>query len=586
MRKQAQLTGTEHDRVVHAREVMGLWSKARQALRLYAPGHPSAQTALERFAARARSALSLSGSLRFAITDAALLVDGEPVTARDAPSEENVARRLFRGGIRELMLDVAASQDECQRLGLLLHTLLDQDGLDPATALSRAELAHVGWQAMNILAEAWEVPEWLSKDALGTLEEMNRDVDALVSGLEAQGAAELLRFELSDGASEAQEVGQVELEESHALWDLDVFPVAQADKDALRQEVGAWGPDRLLRFLVDAALDGLAYAPAELGRETVAWALRQAFENALAARDLRLVRELLVRLRQELDLLEDERDEVLLREVDAWLGTGERLERLVEVALAGGVGGGEALCGILELLGPLGTEAAVATFSRATEKELEERLLRHLAAHASDRLDLLEWLIDPAGRASKVRSVLFMVSKTVKEPAALDKLLRRGCEHHDEQVKGYAEHLWRTLTPRGRLTGAREALKAPARDARLAAIRSVVEAGDTEAVHTLLQQGDDPGFLDKDKEERQAVVEALAALGGSRVADWLEGWATRSAWVVFKRDAVKETKELCQRAHAAMLERRRTGKVTRPLPRPDGPAKGDSQRLPKLDKRP
>ena len=543
---------TEQERVWFAREVFTLFVKCFTNLKLYPHHHVHVRDSMEAFVSRLRSYVALHGTLRVQITQANLVVEEQPVYGEDNRNE-NLAFRLYVDGLREISIQNGVTAEEAQKLAHVFYQVIVEPRVDTTLLLWEAEFLNIEYQAINSLSEAWDQPDYLNNDSLKLLRDMNRNVDEIVAEITAGAhARNTYNFELTDGAAEMDEMRRLaEQAEAKEGDKEDIFDVAEEALDAFRKECSAWGPDRMLKVLVEASLDGLMLQPDLVGRENVGWLLREAVEMALRTNDMDLLSTLLTRYEGELELTEEEEDEAAFRSVFDWLAQEENLDRLIAQAKGQGLGGPKAFTRILGLLGDNGLKAAVKAYLDAEgNKELREALIGFLNENLSQDPRALLPLLAPERDAETVRSALFVVSKQrALDMKLLEEMLNAARKHKDPKVQEYATHLWRTTTNEGQINSFLDALGAESKRDRLRAIEKLLEANHRPALDRLKKAVDHKNFLERDAEEKTAVMEAIRRLGGQAAIAFLQQQSQRST-TLFNRKAVQEIRDAANEALA------------------------------------
>ena len=542
-------TGTEQEKVWFAREVFNLFVKCFTNLKLYPHHHVHVRESMEAFVTRLRSYVKMHGVLRVQVSQASLNVDDQPVYEEENRTE-NLAFRLYVDGLRELSIQQGVTAEEAKKLAFIFYQVVIDPRADTTLLLWEAEFTNIEYQAINSLSEAWEQPDFLRSDSLKLLKDMNRNVDDIVAQITAGAhTRDTYAFELTDGAAEMDEMKRLAADASaNDEAKEDIFEVGEDALLAFQKECAAWGPDRLLKVLVEASLDGLMLQPELVGRENVAWLLREAVEMALRTSDMELLSTLLTRYEGELALLEEEEDEATFREVFAWLGQQENLDRLLALAKGQALGGPKAFVRILGLLGENGLHAAVKAYLEAPGKELREALL----AFVQERLHLAPSAILPLLEAERdpetVRSALFVVTKQRGLDMKLFELfLNTARKHKDPKVQEYATHMWRTSTQEGQVATQMDALGAESRRDRLVAIQKLVEWAHRPALDKLRKMVDHKSFLERDAEEKALTLEAIRRLGGKASIAFLQQQQQRTT-TLFNRKAVQEVRDAAAEA--------------------------------------
>jgi len=538
----------DQERLWFATEVFKLFEKAFTQLKLYPHDHKYCVDAVANFAKRLRSYTNMHDVLRLTVHQDTLTV-GDHVVYQAPSRTESVAFRLYVDGLRTLTIEKGVTTEEASRLAHVFYNAVVDPLVDATNLLWEGDFRHVDYQAINQLQDAWEQPDFLSSDSLRLLRDMNRNVDEIVDEITAGVEdRDTYSFEMTDGAAETDDLDDVaeQVDEAERAEDEDIFEIPPEALQAFVKEAASWRPDRLLQAVVEASLDGLALEPDMVGRDNVAWLLKEAVEMALRTEDMELLGTLLNRYEGELALAEEDEHEAVLRDVFAWMGQEENVARLVGLAKGSAVGGPSAFCRILGLIGPSGLKAGVETYLDSDSKELKDALLKFIAENlARDPRQLLP-LVDPERPADVVRSGLFLLSKQRDlDTQSLEELLNAGREHADPKVQEYATHLWRTMTVEGRVVTSIDALGSENPRDRARALRTIVEGRHTEAIPRLKEVIASGPFVSWETKERHAYLSALRELGGKTSVAFLQQQASRSTGL-FNRKKAKEIREMAQ----------------------------------------
>ena len=286
--------------------------------------------------------------------------------------------------------------------------------------------------------------------------------------------------------------------------------------------------------------------PDVIGRDNAVWLMREAVETALRGKDLELLSNLLTRYEGELALLEEPEEERPFRDVFTWMGEPENLARLTEMAKGQGLGGPQAFCRILGLLGTPGLDAAVEAYLDAEAKELKDALLGFVKSNLATNPMALSPLVSPERPAKVVSDGLFLLSKQrTMDPRALEALLNLARDHEDRKISEYATHLWRTMTEGGRIEGMVGALNSDSRRDRLRALQILVKANHQPALDTMRAVVESKDFLSRDQQERHAFLQAIRVLGGKGAIGFLQRQTQRST-TLFNRKAVNEIRAMAE----------------------------------------
>lgn len=542
----AKAAGGEQERVWFAREVITLFNKAFTNLKLYPHTHQHVRTALDAWSSRIRSYLSLHDVLRISVTQDTLVVDEQPVY--EAPSKnENLAFRLYIDGLRELSLTKGVTVAEAERLAHVFHQAIVDPRADTTMLLWESEFKSIDYVAINSLSEAWEQPDYLSQESMNLLKDMNKDVDAIVASLTAPGARNTYQFEVTDGAAEFERAKALEATGGEREEDGDIFEVPEEALLELQRDIGAWGPDRLLKALVEASLDGLALAREHVGGDLVQWLLRESIDTALRGKDMELLGAILTRLEGELQLTEEEEEEAIFKGLFEYMGQEQNIGRLTELAKGNALGGPKAFARILGLIGDGGLTAAAATFMLTKNKEMQDVLSAFISDNLHRNPKVLLPMLDPQVPGEVVRAALFIAGKKLKGKE-LEECLNLARKHQDPKIREYATHQWRTNTDEGRLQTFMGAIEtSEAKQDRLRAVQHITAASYKPALDVLKRVVESQAFVGRDADEKVAYMEAIRKLAGKAAIAFLQTQAGRST-LVFNRGKVQEIKDAAQKA--------------------------------------
>ncbi len=136
-------------------------SRAARSFVLYDPSNAVVRQLLGEYRDRARAALDRHGTLAFEVRPFEMAVAGE-VVYRELDREKSLAFRLFRDGVRRLMLLPEASWEELLQLLQILavrYTGVRQQEEDTVTLLRKAEFRGIRLEAVEGFTPAEENPE-------------------------------------------------------------------------------------------------------------------------------------------------------------------------------------------------------------------------------------------------------------------------------------------------------------------------------------------------------------------------------------------------------------------------------------------
>jgi hypothetical protein len=543
------MADANHEKVMFAREVFNLFAKAFTQLKLYPHDHTYCVSAIEDFSSRVRSYVNLHNVLRITVTQDTLAIgDAAVYTAEDR--KENLAFRLYVDGLREISISLGVTPEESERLCLVFYQAIVDPDSDSTLLMWEGDFSSIDYAAINSLTEAWESPDYFDNEQLDLLKKMNRDVDAIVNQLTQNDSRGTYSFELSDTGSELDSIQDFGDDDMEDREEEDIFAV---DDDALSEflrECALWGPDRMLKEVVEHALDGFAVDREIITRELMTWLLQEAAQMSLRSRDMDLLGSLLTRYETELSVLNNEDDVTLVKQVFAWLGRDENIDRLVAMALSGrAVGGPSAFAKILTAMGGPGVACGVLTYLQADSEEMRDALVTCLQGSVHKNPLALLPMLDPEQPPDVVKAGMFVINKAegAIKSKKLSALLSKCREHSDPEITKYATHLWRNNTREGKAAQLMDALMAEKRVERVRALQQLVRVAWHPAADRIKEVIADESFPRRDVHERGAFIEALRLLGGTTAAPFLEQQTKRKT-LVFNRKAIGEIRQFAQRA--------------------------------------
>lgn len=535
------------NRETDARDVMQQFVKCFTNLKLYPLEHAHCQASLGHFSSKLQRFLRRHEVLRLTVSQVALSTEGEIVYEPEQRAD-NLAFRLYVDGLRELTIRAGTTAKESERLAIVFYRAIADPSLDCTTLLWEADLAHIEYQALNALAEAWEQQDFLTSESLDLLESMNEDVEATAAALSA-GA---LSFELTDGAGEAAqpriEGTQIQAEEEGEF--LGANPEALR---AFRDDVLSWGPDRVLTQTIGIALDGLAQEPKIVTQGAVSWFLRESVELAIRSSDMESLGGLLERYHGELQLADEDEEEVFDYVFD-WVREEGNASRIVSMALNGALGGPAAFFRVSTFFGDDETRLVAAMLVAFKDtKDWRDALFDRLGKRAAAQPKSLEFLLETDHEALSV-GVLDLVGKHLKGDVLL-RLLEIGRNHPQPAAQAAAKKLWLEKTPAGQVDRFTRLLASKDRDERLAGLKGVVEIRHREACDQIKEIVSGSDFLGRDPEERRAFLTALRRLAGTASVAFLQKQTKRTTRL-FNRAAAKELRAQAE-AELEALKRER-----------------------------
>lgn len=540
------VTSAQPSREKDARDVMQQFVKCFTNLKLYPLEHAHCQASLGHFSSRLQRFLRRHEVLRLTISQVALATEGEIVYEAEQRSD-NLAFRLYVDGLRELTIRTGTTAKEAERLAIVFYRAIVDPSLDCTTLLWEADLAHIEYQALNALAEAWEQQDFLSEDALDLLESMNRDVEKTAAALQSGG----LSFELTDGAAEAT---GPQLQGTNIEADEGEFLGATPEElHSFRDDILSWGPDRLLRQTIATALDGMAQEPKIVTPESVSWFLRESVEVAIRSSDMESLGELLERYHGELQLADEDEEEVF-EYVFAWLREEENAGRVVNMALNGALGGPAAFFRVSKFFGEDETRLLAATLIAFRDtKDWRDALFERLGTQVAGQPKSLLFLLETDHEELALGTLALAGTRLTGE--ALEQVIEAGRQHPQPAAQKAARQLWLEKTPAGRIEISTKQLKSSDRQQRLLGLQAVLELrhkGVTELLKEIVSGND---FLTRDAEERRAFLSALRQLAGTASVAFLQKQTKRTTRL-FNRAAAKELRAQAQAELDALKKER------------------------------
>jgi hypothetical protein len=528
------------ERLSHAREVIRLLLKAHKMRRLYDAPHAYCVAATGELAASIRAFGRLHQTLRFEVKRDALVFDDTRVY-EEANREANIAFGIFLGGVRSIAFHDVDGDELTDLLGMLADR---RDDKDIAAALWERELTTIDCVCLDELSEGWDAPEDLPHEALERLREMNERADRIIDGLKRRkllGEGGVL-YEVTDTAEEFERLDAVPLDDRDR-GPLDDLGHGAAERiRSFLEQAQAYDHAALLSRMVEVAQDGLALRPDAIGAQGAAWLLEEAPSAALRRNDLSLYVDLLSRYGE----LRPDADPAVARPLDRALeaaSAAERLDALVAMGTSG-TAGPAAFCKLLRLLGKAGVAPAVTAYLKASGAELHAALNRLLSEQVALAPMELGRLLAPEAPAETARWALFLASKNLTVEAA-EPLYQLGRLHPAKEAHEYANFLWRTTTTQGRLRAFLDALDAPDVPERLRAATTIGRTRDPTAAEAIKKVINDPSFLGRTLEEKQAFFSAAIALDPERAKEFLLQQTLRQGGLMRKGQAA-EVKELAE----------------------------------------
>lgn len=540
------VASTQPSREKDARDVMQQFVKCFTNLKLYPLEHAHCQASLGHFSSRLQRFLRRHEVLRLTVSQVALATEGEIVYEAEQRSD-NLAFRLYVDGLRELTIRTGTTAKEAERLAIVFYRAIVDPSLDCTTLLWEADLAHIEYQALNALAEAWEQQDFLSDEALELLESMNRDVEKTAAALSSGG----LSFELTDGAAEASgptlQGTNIEADEGEFLG------ATPEELRSFRDDILSWGPDRLLRQTIATALDGLAQEPKIVTPEAVSWFLRESVEVAIRSSDMESLGELLERYHGELQLA-DEDEEDVFEYVFAWVRQEENAGRVVNMALNGALGGPAAFFRVSKFFGEDETRLLAATLLAFRDtKDWRDALFERLGTQVAGQPKSLLYLLE-TDHEELALGTLALAGAHLKGKA-LEQVIEAGREHPQPAAQKAARQLWLDKTPAGRIEISTKQLKSSDRQERIRGLQAVLELGHKGVTELLKEIVSGNDFLTRDAEERQAHLTVLRKLAGTASVAFLQKQTKRTTRF-FNRSAAKEFRAQAQAELDALKKER------------------------------
>jgi len=530
-----------------ARDVMQQFVKCFTNLKLYPLEHAHCRASLGHFSSRLQRFLRRHEVLRLTVSQVALATEGEVVYEADQRSD-NLAFRLYVDGLREITIRTGTTAKESERLAIVFYRAIVDPSLDCTTLLWEADLAHIEYQALNALAEAWEQQDFLDADSLELLESMNQDVEQTAASL-AEGG---LSFELTDGAAEASqpriEGTTIQAEEG------EFFGAKPEELRAFQDDVLSWGPDRLLRQTIATALDGLSQEPEIITQGGVSWFLRESLEVAIRSSDMESLGELLERYHGELQLADEDEEEVF-EYVFEWIRQEENAGRIVNMALNGALGGPSAFFKVSNFFGDDETRLLAATLVAFRDtKDWRDAIFERLGSKVSSQPKSVEFLLQTDHEEVAVGALALAGAKLKGD--ALLRVIEIGREHPQPAAQKAAHALYLEKTPAGQIKVYTGKLASSDRDQRLLGLAGLVELQHKPAAEMIKKIVSGSDFLNRDKNERQAFLSALRVLAGTASVAFLQTQTKRTTRL-FNRAAAKELRAQAE-AELAALKRDRS----------------------------
>lgn len=504
----------EKAEVLSATMVVQALVKAERGFALYLPNNPLYEKFFEDFRRRLEEHLEQFGPLSLDLAHDSILFLGETIYAHE-DRRENLAFRMFADGIRTFAFDRGVEPWEVRTLiEALRQAAADTGEDDVVTYLWSADLQHVRY-------ELAEVPLGESGAAsLGT-----GSLSAAPADREAQeGVIRSFAAELAAGppAPPVLPLPQriFHLEE-HEIAVLQELVAAEQHRTPLEDVAGILeaviaAEDEMIvleefleivaRLCGDLLLTGrIDYAARLVGVLSRVGALPGLPPGRAAA-------------------VEAARNRVITEDV---------IEGLTRLFSAGDTVDREELRTLVTALGSGAIEPFCRILGEVNAKETRKVLVEALAETGRGSPDLfLPFLADP--RWYLVRNTIYILRRIGSPEAA--RAVRRCAGHQDPRVR---KEVLLYLEETGDSAGEPLLLGFLADEVsslRFAATRGLARRGSSAAAEHLLALANGPGFAERERAEREAVWEAIAAIAPERAFPLLRGLLLKRRWFAQGRE--------------------------------------------------
>ncbi len=477
---------------------------------------------LEQKAARALE----DGPFTVRVAPFGLVWKGAPVTPED--KRPPYFFRLFCDGVRELTFKPGIEPGE-------LRALVDVLGADPrageddlVTLLWKAELAHVGYYAVDALAEAATA----AAGAEDLVDEAAARLDASEGEAELRLTSDDIRLlrpeDLVDWVREAR------------------APAAPSgpEADLARRLREGWRSDADIGRFLDVAARAGGLRPGASGSPMVV----EVFEALLRSGDLDGIR-------AALRFLARDEPEAVVRALRHELLSPDRVAPLAPVFAAHP----DELAAEVEALAAHARKGFVRLLTLLPPGPAEARLQAILEAAGVDLAPFYLKRLESEDEAAVLGAIAALGRIGSDEARAA---LTRALASNLTTVRRAAlEAMQGRYHPDARVALAR-ALRDPDKENRMLACRILAASGDTRVAWSLLSQAQRPGFRQADPDEQAAVFEALAAFRDPRLvghfAETLDERSLRRdpALVERQRRAVEALRQMGTDEARAALEKR------------------------------
>jgi len=531
-----------------AARALGEWlqqlARAIKTSRLYDASNPAIATLRRDLAAALEALLAQFGSVEMSFTPDSI-VSGETPLHLARSREDNLSLPFFRDGIRSMTIHPGITASEVGALldALLAVTKRGGEEVDLVTLLWESGLEHVTIRYVSTEGDVETggdagVESATGADAAGAVAPWPKpgtaEPSAAGGGSSAGGAAEITQDDT--GRSDDRVTSNRTRDLEKAFVELEIGGDSEVAR--FRTELEAEAAIPLARGVLGLMITCFRHATRESDRDELRLFVPRLLHDSVSHGEWAEARQCLYLLRDPhagRDLVADFQRDVARADSStsrsAWKvldhHSPEQHELFFELARE---------------LGPASTDWVMHGIAESQRQQLRRGLARTLAGILADDPErLAPWLSDE--RWYVVRNAVHVL--TLRDGAPPVEMLRAVADHSDPRVRREVV----TALARAPRAQSRPLLLAMLKiaDARLSTsiLHQLASEPDPQVAALLLEQMDDPSFLERPEEERRAIAQTIAATGGDSAVPMLEAHVHHGNWFQRGDEELRITAALC-----------------------------------------
>jgi len=529
--KQEQASAPDPLEVKAVRDTLLSLSKVIKASRLYPPDSPAYQKLFQDYVNNLTSFLQNRGVMTWDLGQFHIAYEGQTVyDNRDL--SESLAFHLYKDGIRQLRFHQGIQLSEIHEFMEILRCRFLQPDADD-------DVATLFWEK--------DFP----------------NIQSLVVDISASGEEEVEEFDFSSHSQQLLEHGRKELESSLQIPSQDaepaassplradmlpIFSLGEEEIERVKLEILEEGEKDLDQALIDLLteilsakeeIEGTKESLAIVERITDSYCLQGEFYKAF--NNLRLLRRL---LDSSLDLPDSRRSSI--REAIDRMGSPEKLRGLTKVLNQVDEEGLLAFQSYVYFLGPQTIAPLCEILGELKQMKARRILCEAIAKMSQGQVDRL----GPAIKGPRwyvVRNVAYILG-LMKDPQGV-RYLKELVKHEEPRVKKEAIRALGTIGNSESRDYLLSCLKSPDVLIQTLAARALATLREKRALPLLLKIIEQKEFLNRDREEKKAIFEAIGQLGSDQLLPLLEKILLTKG--IFQRSKIEEMREGA--AHALAL---------------------------------